>query len=78
MWNPPRPGTEPTSPALAGGFLPTVPQGKSNMAILAILTLATQEHGLSFHFFYSSSIKESFFEMYVTYDVSAFPLVYLI
>ena len=28
-WNLPRPGTLPTSPASAGGFLPTVPLGKS-------------------------------------------------
>ena len=29
MWNLPRPGIEPMSPALAGGFLFTVPPGKS-------------------------------------------------
>ena len=29
MWNPPGPGVEPVSPALAGRFLPTVPLGKS-------------------------------------------------
>ena len=29
MWDPPRPGLEPVSPALAGGFLTTVPQGMS-------------------------------------------------
>ena len=29
MWDPPRPGLEPVSPALAGGFLTTVPPGKS-------------------------------------------------
>ena len=28
MWDLPRPGLEPMSPALAGGFLTTVPQGK--------------------------------------------------
>ena len=28
MWNLPRPGTEPVSPALAGEFLPTAPPGK--------------------------------------------------
>ena len=28
MWDPPRPGLEPMSPALAGGFLTTVPPGK--------------------------------------------------
>ena len=29
MWDLPRPGMEPVSPALAGGFLTTVPPGKS-------------------------------------------------
>ena len=29
MWDLPRPGLEPVSPALAGGFLTTVPLGKS-------------------------------------------------
>ena len=29
MWDPPRPGLEPVSPALAGGCLTTVPPGKS-------------------------------------------------
>ena len=28
MWDPPGPGLEPVSPALAGGFLTTVPPGK--------------------------------------------------
>ena len=28
MWDLPRPGLEPVSPALAGGFLTTVPPGK--------------------------------------------------
>ena len=29
MWDLPRPGLEPVSPALAGGFLTTAPPGKS-------------------------------------------------
>ena len=29
MWDPPGPGLEPVSPALAGGFLTTVTPGKS-------------------------------------------------
>ena len=33
MWNLPIPGTEPMSPALAGGFLTTVLPGKSRFAI---------------------------------------------
>ena len=32
MWNLPRPGIEPVSPALAGGFLTTGPPGKSLMS----------------------------------------------
>ena len=28
LWDPPRPGIEPVSPALAGGFLTTGPPGK--------------------------------------------------
>ena len=31
MWNLPRPGTEPVSPALAGGLLITEPPEKSEM-----------------------------------------------
>ena len=34
MWDLPGPGLEPVSPALAGGFLTTVPPEKSRMAIL--------------------------------------------
>ena len=30
MWDPPRPGIKPMSPALAGGFLTTGPPGKSH------------------------------------------------
>ena len=33
LWNLPIPGTEPMSPALAGGFLTTVPPRKSHFAI---------------------------------------------
>ena len=31
MWDPPRPGLEPVSPALAGRFSTTVPTGKPNI-----------------------------------------------
>ena len=34
MWDLPGPGIEPMSPALAGGFLTTVPPGKSNLSLL--------------------------------------------
>ena len=33
MWDRPRPGFEPESPALAGGFLTTEPPGKSKSAL---------------------------------------------
>ena len=34
MWNPPRPGLEPMSPALAGRFSTTVPPGKPMKILL--------------------------------------------
>ena len=34
MWDPPGPGLEPVSPALAGGFLTTAPPGKPSRQIL--------------------------------------------
>ena len=36
MWDLPGPGLEPVSPALAGGFLTTVPPGKSPLNIFII------------------------------------------
>ena len=39
MWDLPGPGLEPVSPALAGGFLITVPPGKPEAAILDISVL---------------------------------------
>ena len=36
MWDPPRPGLEPTSPSLAGRFLTTVPPGKPWPSILKL------------------------------------------
>ena len=37
MWNLPRPGINPTSPALAGGFLTREPQGSPKDALLCLL-----------------------------------------
>ena len=34
MWDPPRPGLEPVSPALAGGFSTTAPPGKPRKVFL--------------------------------------------
>ena len=36
MWDPPRPGLKPVSPALAGRFLTTVPPGKPLMLLLML------------------------------------------
>ena len=39
MWNLPGPGLEPVSPALAGGFLTTVPPGKPDPHLFSIYIL---------------------------------------
>ena len=39
MWDLPRPGIEPVSPALAGGFLATVPLGKPLNMIFKLIFL---------------------------------------
>ena len=39
MWDSPRPGIKPVSPALAGGFLTTAPPGKSQTLSLLICTV---------------------------------------
>ena len=41
MWNLPRPGIKPMSPALAGGFLPTAPLGTSHLMFLCTRSLQT-------------------------------------
>ena len=43
MWDLPRPGLEPVSPALAGGFLTTLPPGQSYHRILNIVLCAVQQ-----------------------------------
>ena len=40
MWDLPRPGLEPVSSALAGGFLTTAPPGKSLSCILVLFSLS--------------------------------------
>ena len=37
MWDLPRPGLEPVSPALAGGFLTTAPPGKPKVLFLTLV-----------------------------------------
>ena len=39
IWNLPKPGIEPASPALAGGFLSTVPPAKSCYVFLVSFTM---------------------------------------
>ena len=39
MWDLPGPGLEPESPALTGGFLTTVPPGKSPIVFLKVRIL---------------------------------------
>ena len=46
MWDLPRPGLEPVSPALAGGFLTTVPPGKSFPVSFVEETLLAPLNGL--------------------------------
>ena len=42
MWDLPRPGLKPVSPALAGGFLTTAPPGRSLSCILKVHSLTQQ------------------------------------
>ena len=51
MWDLPRPGLKPMSPALAGGFLTTAPPGKSQIDILTILSRLISKHGIPLHLF---------------------------
>ena len=52
MWDLPGPGLEPVSPALAGGFLTTVPPGKPSGRILNVgfTTFSPQGEAGSFEF----------------------------
>ena len=45
MWDLPRSGIEPVSPALAGGFLSTAPPGKSLLLVLKIEALLLSRYG---------------------------------
>lgn len=40
VWDPPGPGVEPTSPVLAGGFLPTAPPGKSLVLCFLVMIIS--------------------------------------
>ena len=43
MWDLPRPGLEPVSPALAGGFPTTAPPGKPRVVVFICISLAPGE-----------------------------------
>ena len=60
MWDLPRPGLEPMSPALAGGFLITVPPGKPSNVFMkfSIISIAIQAF-LSFFSFQSFKVSQS-------------------
>ena len=45
MWDPPRPGLEPVSPALAGRFSTTAPPGKPSNVILMSMEVALPIRG---------------------------------
>ena len=47
MWDLPRPGVEPMSPALAGGFFTTGPPGKSEAGILSVWVTASESVPIS-------------------------------
>ena len=55
MWDPPRPGLEPVSPALAGRFSTTAPPGKPHVSLFyKILTLACKAlHDLVPHYLFA-------------------------
>ena len=61
MWNLPKPGIEPASPTLAGGFLSPVPPGKSCYVFLVSFTMRLKtEWQLVFFDFYHPDIFEEF------------------
>ena len=72
MWDPPRPGLEPVSPALAGRFSTTAPPGKPHYCFLIIVTL--------------KSVKLSFIVMLMcislmtlsVFSCAYYPFVYLL
>ena len=57
MWDPPGPGLEPVSPALAGGLSTTAPPGKPCASFLMTQSTATFLHSKSFHCFSNALIR---------------------
>ena len=69
MWNPPAPGMEPVSPALAGGLITTGPQGKSFARVLIglfgfffLLSCMNCLYNLEIKLFLVTSFSDTFFQ----------------
>ena len=60
MWDLPGPGLDPVSPALAGGFLTTVPPGKPESCILNLHFYYEIEH------FFGLCISLSVYHLYIS------------
>ena len=57
MWDPPRPGLEPVSPALAGGFSTTAPPGKPPMQ-MEFYTNDLKSQAIHFSIVYRLTLKQ--------------------
>ena len=57
MWDLPRPGLEPVSPALAGGFSTTAPPGKPRVCLFLLLFLFKSFWFLMYHLYCFSHFK---------------------
>ena len=57
MWDLPRPGLEPMSPALAGEFLTSVPPGKSHYAVSNSI----------FHFIFTPTFQNMFYSFHLNH-----------
>ena len=74
MWNLPRPGLEPTSPALAGRFSTTAPPGKPQNKLLVLLNLAIISF-ISFSFISDLMFMISFLLLTLGFFCSSFLIV---
>ena len=62
MWDLPRPGLEPVSPALAGRFLTTAPPGKPVMRTFKIYSLSNFQR-------YNAALSTTVTKLYVTSEI---------
>ena len=58
MWDLPGPGLEPVSPALAGGFLTTVPPGKPLPAVFISKVLLEHNHTHTVTYCFHTTVAE--------------------